>query len=71
MTARLAAALRTSTDASLNRNNRIDVYRLELATDGSIIRLNKTRQGYALRSTLKLAGYFFLRSSHGDLHRAL
>ncbi len=26
-----------------------------------IIVSDKTRQGYALRSTLKLAGYFFLR----------
>lgn len=31
---------------------------------------NKTRQGYALRSTLKPAGYFFLRRMRGDCLRA-
>ena len=31
----------------------------------AIVTRNKTRQGYARKRTLKLAGYFFLASANG------
>jgi hypothetical protein len=44
--------------------------RLESGMEAPIMDCNKTRQGYALRSTLKPAGYLFLRSSQAGLYRA-
>jgi hypothetical protein len=44
----------------LVRRINLNLKSLEKIDDAVILSRNNTRQGYVLRNTLKLAGYFFL-----------